>query len=175
MLLYPLRIFFPYMLAVLFLFLATVPLGEVGLNICRPMVLVMLFSYFALYRPYFYPYWFLFIIGMLYDAALGLPLGMNALTYILVKAVIVWRRDKYLRAPFGAIWIQFAVLMVGTCLIQWMIMSFIYNHFFNFSLIMLQLILSIALYPFFHRLFMIVSRMTPRGVNEEKLIGNYYK
>lgn len=170
-----LRIFYPYILAILFLFLSAIPLGALGLNSCRPMIQGMLIFYFALYRPYFYPYWFLFLIGMCYDAVLGLPLGMNALTNIALKAFMLAVRTKYLRAPFGAVWIQFSLLMLVIILLQWGMMSFTYGNFFHGNMAAIQLLLSISLYPFFHRMFVYVSKMTPRGVTEEKIVGNYYK
>ncbi len=168
-----LRIFYPYILVIVFLFFSTIPLGALGLNVCRPMIQLMLVFFFALYRPYFYPYWFLFLIGMFYDAVLGLPLGMNALTNILLKAVVLAIRNKYLRAPFGAIWVQFLVLISAVVLLQWFIMSVTYGHFFNGNIVAIQLLLSMALYPFFHRLFAKVSSITPRGVNEEKIVGKF--
>jgi rod shape-determining protein MreD len=170
-----LRIFFPYFLVVLFFFLGTLPLGVVGLNTCRPMLGMMVVFYFATYRPYFFPYWFLFVLGMPYDAALGLPLGMTALSYILLKAVALSMRGKYIRAPFGAVWLQFVALIGGICLLQWVVMAVSYGSFFHMKFLVVQWLLSIAAYPFFHPVFLWVSRMTPRGINEEKLIGDYFK
>ena len=164
------RLILPYIVAILIVLVASLPFGVTGFNAFRPLVLMMLIFHFSIYRPHYFPYYFLFILGVLHDAATGIPLGITSLLLILLKACIVSVRTKYVRVSMTVIWVQFSLWILAIACIEWIMMSFFYGQILSVTLACIQLLLSVSIYPLFHKLFVWVNRMTPRAAGEDKII-----
>lgn len=164
------RLLLPYVLAIIMVLASSLPLGVSGLEAFRPMLMVMLIFDATIYRPYFFPYWILFLLGILLDVATGLPLGLSSLLLMVLKACLLSVRGKYVRVSFHIIWVQFVLWVTIVAASEWIILSMYYEQVLPLGLACMQLLMSIVGYPIFHQLFLWVNRYTPRAVGEEKII-----
>ena len=98
-------------------------------------------------------YWFVFIIGILTDAITGTPLGLSAILYLLFLAVL-HAQSKYIhKEGFVIIWGYFMILLAGISFLQWLIISSLNGQFYATIPALIQLLVSISIYPLFHQFF----------------------
>jgi len=164
------RLLLPYLFSMVLVLLSSLPVGITGLEAFRPMVVVMLIFDTTIYRPYFLGYWFLFFLGMLLDVATGQPLGLSSLILIVLRALLLSVRGKYVRVSFHIVWVQFILWLTLVSTGEWIILSMYYERLLPLGFAFMQFLMSILAYPIFHQSFLWVSRHTPRAVGEDKVI-----
>ncbi|MCC6597610.1 MAG: rod shape-determining protein MreD [Alphaproteobacteria bacterium] len=108
---------------------------------------LMAVYYWSIYRPALVPPWMVFLSGLLLDLLSGLPLGLNALLFVLCRWAAVDQRRYLTSQNFFIVWIGFAFLNVAYVLAQWFVFLLVYRHFYPFSEIGFSLALGTALFP----------------------------
>ncbi len=89
----------------------------------------------------------LFLLGLASDALAGLPLGFTALT-LLAVGLLVRGGARWLPAqPPPLIWAAFAVVAVSMTLLRWLLASLYFAWPFAPGPLLLQLGLTLLLYP----------------------------
>ncbi len=152
----------PAILAFILVLVFSLPFFIPGLQSSTPLINSMLVFYWTIYRPRSLPYWYVFTFGMIYDAIAGLPIGLHGLLNVLLRSIILRYRDKYIKEPFVSIWFHYMLLSVLVLILQWMMLAFVYEYLFGIQFAIIQWLLSLMLYPFFHRLFDYVQGWMPR-------------
>lgn len=155
------KVIYPRLLAVVMVFVTSIPLSLPGVSYFVPMVDIMFVYYWCVYRPHVAPAWFLFVIGILRDSIAGAPLGIHALTNLLVRALVIFRRDAYFKQPFVILWQGFAMFAAVALLCKWVLFSFVYGNFLSVNMAFMQLLLSISIYPLVHYIFHLIYAMLP--------------
>lgn len=158
--------FYPKLLAVLLVLLTSIPLKIPGVAYFLPMVEVMMIYYWCIYRPDAMPNWFVFALGIFRDALAGVPLGVNALTNVLLRSAVVMMREKYIKVPFLFVWQGFMVFACMAMAVKWVLFSFIFDQLLGLNMAVMQLLLSVAVYPLFHSLLNLVHKILPGGVTD---------
>jgi len=87
-----------------------------------PFMLACVFVW-AIYRPEALPLAFVFVVGVLFDALIGGALGLNACLMVAVYWPVALQRRLFLREPFPFLWLGFAVLLLGTEVVRWLVVA----------------------------------------------------
>ncbi|MCE3232201.1 MAG: rod shape-determining protein MreD [Rickettsiaceae bacterium] len=159
---YRLKLFIPKILAILFIFLGYIQTRFFGLDSFFPAIDVMLIFYFSLQKPQVVPTWFVFSLGLLKDIISGEPLGVNALSYLILRGLVVYRTD-FLRRSFVFVWQGFCVFAALVIIFKWLVFSFVYDSALGINAACMQFLLTVLLYPFFHSVFNLIGVILPRN------------
>ncbi|MEM6902866.1 MAG: rod shape-determining protein MreD [Pseudomonadota bacterium] len=84
-----------------------------------PPLLVIAVFIWAVYRPEFLPVPVVFGFGVVFDALLGLPLGISAVLLVAIYWPLTLQRRIFLREPFPFLWLAFALILTGIELARW--------------------------------------------------------
>jgi rod shape-determining protein MreD len=157
-----LKLLLPKLLALLFIFLSYTPSRLYGLDNFFPAVDLMMIYYWSLYKPQVMPNWFIFSIGLMKDILSGSPLGVNALSYILLRGLAMYK-EKYLKKTFTGLWQGFAVFAAIVMIFKWLVFSFVFEEIMAINTVLMQFLLSVLIYPLFHSLFNGINVILPRS------------
>lgn len=161
---------YPALTYVMVMVLVLLPVRFLHMDNMVLMINTTMVFYWVLYRPNHMPYWFIFLIGFLYDVVAGVPLGLHALTNMLVRKWIYSVRGKYIKAPFASVWLEFVVVISLVVGIHWLIMSMTQHYLFHLGVIFTQWFLTALSYPVFHHILHKVYVRMPRELVERKIL-----
>jgi rod shape-determining protein MreD len=137
----------PVLLTLLVVLLSVAPLRLPDYALVAPgLVLVSLF-FWTVHRPDLVRPWHAFVIGLFDDALSGTPLGVNALILVVVHATIVAQHKVFRGRSFAVIWFAFAVIAAGAQLLEAFLALVAARLLVDPLLLLVQLLLTIALYP----------------------------
>lgn len=147
-------------LALLFLLsVVTVPFLPVG-AFKIPFFLIAMY-YWAVYRPRLILPWLAFLCGFLIDVLANFPLGLNALLYIAVHALIVGQRRLLITQNFFIVWAGFALVILLVLGVQWGFMGFLAGRYVSIYALLLDAGISILAYPFVAMILSIPHKFLP--------------
>lgn len=133
--------------------LCIIPKHILGMNHIMPLLPLMPIFYWGTIQSPEMPYWFAFLIGLLMDVVSGLPLGLTALLY-LIFLVMTHTQSKYIHKEGFIIILGYFMLLVAIlCALQWLLISFSGKQVQAIPAAAMQWLLTIGLYPMFHKLF----------------------
>jgi rod shape-determining protein MreD len=110
------------------------------------MALIALF-FWTVHRPDLMRPWHAFAVGLLEDVLSGTPLGVNALILVLVHAAIVAQHKVFRGKPFAVIWSAFALTAPAAALLEAALAFAAARVVVDPLLLLVQLLLTIAVYP----------------------------
>ena len=142
-----------HLVAILFVIFNVSDIRIAGLSDLVPLFDLMAVFYFAVFRNVF-AVWFIFLMGIWNDALNGNPLGTTALCYIvLTKFFALLNHKLMIRENFKQIWQQFISFCFCFLLMKWLILSVFNGEFYSITTVLVQLVLSSALYVVVHKFF----------------------
>jgi rod shape-determining protein MreD len=142
------RNLFPLGLAVAALLLGTLPLYLPGYGAIAPNLALMVVFYWAIYRPDLFPAALAFAVGLIQDALMGTPVGLNALLLLCVHGVVVTQRRFFQGKTFAVVWSAFSVIAFGAALVGWILAMGLAGALLAPGPGLFAMMLTIALYPF---------------------------
>ena len=128
-----------------------------------PAFAAMAIYYWSIYRPDKLPYVATFSLGLLHDLLTGTPLGLSALIYLLGQGVLNSQRTFFHGKPFLVVWWGFSLVMPGMALVSWVIASLYFNTLLPPMPFVVQVVLTVLLYPLFGLLLSALHRHIIRG------------
>lgn len=108
---------------------------------------LMAVYYWSIYRPSMMPPWLVFASGLLLDLLSGVPLGLNAVLFMLCRMAVTDQRRFLFGQGFVVIWLGFAFLNAASVLLQWLAFSAVYRQWFPLTEAGSLIILGVALFP----------------------------
>lgn len=156
------KLLYPQFLVIIFVLASFAPVRITNFDILFPLVDMMLIYYWCIYRPELLPNWFVFVVGIFKDILTGVPIGINALANLIMRSITRYKRDSYVKHPFIVVWQGFALFLSITIFSKWVVFSIINNEFVNIKYVMVQLFITIIIYPLFHLLFSSVYSILPK-------------
>lgn len=155
------RLLFPIMVALLLLIISSVPIDVAGASAFFPVVDVMAIYYWTSYRPGALPDWFIFLLGILRDSIEGIAIGISPCVYLIIRLIVASSRGLYRKGSFLIIWQGFAVMALIAIVGKWLLLSFLMDTPLVLDSAIMQLMVSIAMYPVFHWFFNLVNLIMP--------------
>lgn len=160
-----LRCLVPFATALVAVLVDTLPWPGPGLEQVSSFSTLAVVCFWAVYRPDLFTAGAAFAAGLVYDALTGLPLGLTSLLLLLVRHVMAKQQRFFLARSFPVIWACFVVLAPVVALTRWLIVSLWWGHLFALSPLLMELLLTIALYPVASWLLSQVHNRLPRWVH----------
>ena len=142
-----LRSFLPLASGLLAVLIDVQPLPSTGFESVGTFSTLCVVYFWSLYRPDLFSISTVFVIGLVYDALAGLPLGVTPLTLLLVRNVLVTQQRFFLARSFPVVWACFILLAPAALLFRWLLVSLWWGTLFPFAPVMVELLLTLALYP----------------------------
>jgi len=103
--------------------------------------------FWSLYRPDLFTASAVFIVGLVYDALAGLPLGLSSLALLLVRNLMVVQQRFFLARSFPVIWCCFLLLAPAVEAARWLLSCLWWGHLFALRPMLLEMLITMALYP----------------------------
>ena len=137
----------PFVLALLLIIAAMVPLQVPGLSQIVPAWGLMAIYFWVLHRPDLLPPWTIFLLGLMQDLLSGGPLGINAFVLLVVYAGIGSLRRFTAGAPGRMIWASFLLIAAGAFFLSWSLNCLINARLIDPTPALLQCLMTVAFYP----------------------------
>ena len=152
----------PLVLIVLLAILSTVPIGVPGYAAVVPAYTAMSAFYWAVFRPDLQPTVALFLVGVLQDILVATPLGMTALTLMVVHGLAVTQRRAFLGKPFVLAWFGFVLIYALAAFLVWLLASILALRPVGPEPAVFQYLLTVTLFPAVAWIFVRVHRHVVR-------------
>lgn len=140
-----------YIIAIIFTSFNVCAIKIAGLQSVIASFDVVSIFYFAVLKNLF-GLWFIFLLGIWGDALSNNAIGISSLSYIvMVKFFQVANNKLIIKENFYQIWKQFTIFFAFILIIKWLLLSMIANNFYPVYKLLMQLILTVSLYPIIHK------------------------
>ena len=136
----------PLLTSIILVLMSYVPLNFAAANNLRPAVGLMCVFFWMLHRPDIFNLFSVYFLGLVEDIVTSAPFGANIFSclimYLLVSNLAVYLNGKPL-----VTWYGFAVFCLITMFSRWLLVSVYYSQFLPLSMLMFNLLFTIAFYP----------------------------
>jgi len=124
-----------------------------GLEHVMPLLPSIPIFYWGMVHAREMPYWFVFVLGMIMDAVMGLPMGLTSLVYMAFMLLLHAQRKYIHREGFVVKWGYFAILLAATGSLNWFGLALFHVQPEGLGRAFVQWILTVCCYPMTHRMF----------------------
>ena len=95
----------------------------------RPSFMLMIMLFWILYQPSWSGVWFAFGMGIFTDLLLDAPLGLNALSFVLISFAIRYFIRERRILTFGNSWVIVVIALVAHIAFLWLSQTMASTHF----------------------------------------------
>lgn len=137
----------PLMVSVFLVLLSYIPLDFEAANNMRPAAGLICVFFWMIHRPDVFNLMSVYLLGLVEDVISSAPFGSHIFA-LLVMYLLVSNMAAFLNGkPFVVTWYGFALLALVTMLCRWLLVSVYYSQFLPLSLLMFNILFTIAFYP----------------------------
>src|SRR5262249_19168190 len=104
--------------------------------------------YWAIYRPDLFPASLAFAVGLIQDALMGTPVGLNALLLLSVHGVVGTQRRFFQGKTFVVVWSAFTMIAFGAAFVGWILGMGLASALIVPWPGLFAMLLTVALHPF---------------------------
>lgn len=151
----------PTSTAILFVLAGVVPAGVPGFSSVTPLLSAAAIFFWVVTRPSLMPPAAVFGVGLFQDVLSGGPIGLWALTLLLVQYFSLSQRKFLVGQTFVLGWIGFASIVTGAACLAWISASIYYDVFLSPVPVFVQAALTILVYPVIALMLISLSRWMP--------------
>lgn len=137
----------PLVTTILLVVLSCLPIPVPRIGLVTPAIALMAIYYWSIQRPELLPPVAVFAVGFVQDALSGAVLGLSPFVFLLVQAIVVSQRRFFLGKSFLLTWWGFMLVAAGAELALWILASLVAVHLIDPEPVVVQMLLTIALYP----------------------------
>lgn len=127
--------------------ISVLPIKIPGYAALTPMFILMAAYHWTIYRPDLLPPVALFAIGLSEDLLSGSPIGVNALTLLLMRSAVLGQRRYFINRTFPFVWSGFTLLTAAVMLGLWALHCLIDLSLLDFRSTVIRAALTIATFP----------------------------
>lgn len=142
-----LRNLVPVATTLVFVLIGQLPVPLPLLSDVAPAFGLIALYYWLVFRPDLVPYAATFGIGIVQDALTGAPLGLYALVYLLVHAMVLNQRRFIVGKPFWVFWCAFGLVAPMAGLIAWVLASVARGAVLAPGMPLVALVLTLIVFP----------------------------
>jgi rod shape-determining protein MreD len=126
--------------------------------VAPPLAFIAVY-YWSRHRPDLFGPGSAFLIGLLNDVIHDLPIGLSAFVFVLAQQLILRQRRFFAGQAFTTLWAGFTVTALAVILLQWFLLCFLRWHAVPFIPVIVQFVLSVAIFPLPCWLFIRLQRV----------------
>lgn len=108
---------------------------------------LMCIYYWSVYRPTLIPPFVVFLMGLYFDLLSGMPVGLNAFIFLLVRHFVTEQRVLLTSQTFVVTWIGFMIVAAACISVQWVLFGLINMHWTPYVPTVLMIIAGVLLFP----------------------------
>jgi rod shape-determining protein MreD len=142
-----LRALVPFATALIAVLIDVAPVAGAGPGALTSFSTLCVVYFWSLYRPDLFTPTAAFLTGLIYDGLAGLPLGLTSLVLLLVRQLMILQQRFFVTRSFLVIWSCFVLLAPAVDAARWLLSSLWWSHVFAPQPMLLELLVTIALYP----------------------------
>jgi len=143
---------FPGLTTLVCVFLSMVPLGWSTTVLAPPSFGLIAIFLWTMIRPDLLPAGVVFVLGLLQDLLWGGPMGLWAFVFLLAYVLTLSQRTFLIGRGFGFTWVGFGLVAVIAGAVSWIFAMLFHGQFLMPYPVIVQVVLSAAVYPLFARL-----------------------
>lgn len=113
----------PFGLTLVLLLVSLVPTHVPGFARIVPMLALMSIYHWVIHRPDLLPPIAAFAAGVLHDFLAGMPIGVTAVVFLAVHAVLVSQRRFFVGKTFAVMWMGFVLVAAAAAAASWGLVS----------------------------------------------------
>jgi len=151
----------PTVTAIVFVLAGVVPAGVPGFSAVTPLMSVTAVFFWVVARPALMPPAAVFGIGLLQDVLSGGPIGLWALTLLMVQYLSISQRQFLVGQSFVLGWAGFTSIVVAAAMLSWGAASIYYDVLLSPMPVFVQAALTVFIYPAMALILMSLSRWMP--------------
>lgn len=137
----------PFLLTLVLVVLAQVPLHIPGFAEVAPVLPLMAVYHWAIYRPDLLPAVAVFAAGLLHDALSGMPFGVNAAVFVLVHMAVMSQQTFFQGRSFLIIWLGFALVAGGAVVLTWVLNALFFAAIASIEAALVQYLVTVGAFP----------------------------
>ncbi|GLQ06431.1 rod shape-determining protein MreD [Sneathiella chinensis] len=154
----------PFWLTFLLAVMTVIPVRIENMATVTPSVVSISVFYWSLQRPYLMPAPAVFLIGLTTDIMTGGPMGMSSLILLLVHWIASSQRQVFVGKAFIQSWWGFLLVATGMAALSWVIMCLYAFAFVPALPFLVQLALTVLLFPAFAWVFGLLQNSILRHI-----------
>ncbi len=108
---------------------------------------LMCIYYWSVYRPTLIPPFLVFASGLYFDLLSGMPLGLNAFLFLLVRHFVTEQRLLLTSQTFVVIWIGFMIVAAACIVVQWGLFGLINMYWTPHMPMLLMILAGVLIFP----------------------------
>ena len=124
----------------------------------------ILIYYWVLKRPQALGYGFIFLAGIITDVIFGLPIGVSALTLLIVASVAAYVRAKTVKISLFYDWMSFVPALLIANFIYFIVL-YLSNYSINYIYLFKNSVFTFIFYPLLWVIFGALINFIKSGVN----------
>lgn len=149
----------PFLVGIFCVFLTFVPIGSIVGVEAAPAFALMAVFFWAARQPETFPPYAVFAAGLLQDLLSAGPIGLWAFVYVVVYGVVQTQRMIFAAQPDFVLWAGFLIAAAFAGAMGWGIASLYFGQTLPVAPVLLQLTVTVALFPIFAKIFARIERM----------------
>ena len=130
--------FMPVGVSLLLAMIMLLPLGSGVAGYAMPHLVMISCFYWLSSRPLLMPYGACFVLGLLLDLWMGVPLGVNIVILLLTRLFVLNQLKHYRGKNRGVHWMVFSVMALALFALSWLIMSIVEGSLLSVNTVFLQ-------------------------------------
>jgi rod shape-determining protein MreD len=149
---------FPASCTVVLMLLTQTPFGIADQAVLLPAVTLACVYFWSLFRPAAMPPPVVFVIGVVLDLLGYLPLGVGALTLLIVHGLALRWRRALTRQSFLMVWLAFGGFAAGAAVLSWLLTALLDFRLLPLTPPVFEAWLTVSIYPAIAVLFVRAHR-----------------
>ncbi len=137
----------PSMFTLALVFINVVPLHMPDFSRVAPLLPLMAVYHWAIFRPRLLPAYAVFLIGLFQDILTGVPIGLNALVFLVVYGAVLTQKRFFLGKSFFILWLGFSVIAAGAAAVSWVGVSLLNVSLIEPRTVIFQYLMTIGFFP----------------------------
>jgi rod shape-determining protein MreD len=130
--------------------------------VLKPQLLLVLVFYWTLYRPGLMPPAIILLAGVFQDLLNpGVPLGLQAFSYLLIGGLLRPRRRAFMGQPFTVVWAVFVLAVVVDLILKVVMLSLFSELQLSFQVLFLNGFTTVLSFPILVSLLSLIGRILP--------------
>lgn len=142
-----LRRLVPLATALVAVILDLLPLPNTAPQSLAPSATICVFAYWALFCPELMTPAATFLVGLVLDAAGGLPPGLTSLALLLIRSALLTGQRFLVAQPFAVLWGCFLLVALAVELARWLTACAYWGRLLPVQPVLLHTVLTVAFYP----------------------------
>tara|TARA_B100000686_G_scaffold335839_1_gene404939 strand:- start:219 stop:743 length:525 start_codon:yes stop_codon:yes gene_type:complete len=148
----------PALITCILALLTVIPYGVPELNRAMPLLPLIAIFFWSIHCPSLYPIVISFFLGLLQDSLGGTPMGFSSAIYLAMHALVGYQHTFFHDKTFFVLWCAFSALTGLIVFLGYIILIIFHLALLPVTPILMQLFVTIAVYPLVTRFLQGVMR-----------------